>query len=335
MTRRTLAAAAAAAALTFTSLPARLAATPAQDTTSIVTIQVENDAVSTQSGTSDRYYTAGQRLGFTSGTDAVPAFLERAGRAVWGDGVQRISLDLTQSIFTPRNTQTYNPSPQDRPYAAVLGLTGALIHDTDTRRTVLSVELGVLGPLAQGKEVQNGFHSLIGDTGNKGWATQLRNEPILQITPERTWRVPLGEAGPVSFDMLPSLTVGVGNLRDYVQGGLVFRVGQGLGSDFGVSRIRPGIGGTDAYTPTQPFAWYVFAGGDVQAVAVDITLNGNTVASGRHAAPKWDVGEFTAGAAVMLYGVRVSYAQTLQTQEFRTQKSGLFSFGSLTASVRF
>ncbi len=310
-------------------------ATPQQDPASIVTLQVENDAVSTLKGTSDQYYTSGLRLGYVSPTDAVPGFLESFGHAVWGDGVQRVSLNLSQSLFTPRDTQAHNPSREDRPYAGILALTGQLIHDTDTARSVLSVEAGVVGPAALGKEVQNGFHSIIGDTGNNGWSHQLHNEPIVEITPERTWRVPLGDVGPVSFDALPSVTVGVGNLRDYAQAGLLFRFGQGLDSDFGVSRIQPGISGTDAYTPTQPLAWYFFAGADAQAVGLDLTLNGNTYSSSRHVAPKWDVGEFEAGLAVMLYGVRVTYSQVWQTQEFRTQKAGLFSFGSLAASVRF
>ncbi|MEJ1976278.1 MAG: lipid A deacylase LpxR family protein [Acetobacteraceae bacterium] len=215
------------------------------------------------------------------------------------------------------------------------GVTGSLIHDTDDARTVLSLEIGALGPIAQGKEVQNGFHDIIGDTPNQGWATQLRDEPIFEITPSRTWRLPLGEVSGVAFDALPSITVGVGNLRNYVQAGGVVRVGQGLNSDFGVARIQPGISGTDAFTPTQPFVWYVFAGADGQAVGTDITLNGNTFPNGRHASPKWDVGEIEAGAAVIYHGVRVTYSQTWQTQEFRTQKSGLFNFGSLAVSVRF
>ena len=310
-------------------------AAPQQDTASIVTLQVENDAVSTLHGTSDQYYTSGLRLGYVSPTTAVPGPLDRLGHGLWGDGVQRVSLNLSQSLFTPRNTQTYNPAERDRPYAAVLAVTGQLIHDTDTARTVVSVSLGALGPIAQGKEVQNGFHSIIGDTGNQGWATQLRDEPVFQITPERTWRIKLASAGPVDFDTLPSVTVGVGNLRSYVQAGVVFRMGQGLDSDFGVSRIQPGISGTDAYTPTRPIAWYVFAGADGQAVGQDITLNGNTFPGGRSVPPKWDVGELELGAAIMLYGVRVTYTQTWQTQEFRTQKAGLFNFGSVAASVRF
>ena len=329
------------AATSLLSLPA-LAATPQQDTANIVTVQVENDAVSTLRGTSDQYYTSGLRLGWTSGTDEVPSFLQTAANEVWGDGVQRVSLDLTQSIFTPRDTQSYNPPLNDRPYAAVLGLTGSIIHDTGDARTVLATELGIVGPGAGGKTIQNGFHSIIGDTSNKGWGTGLKNEPIFEITPQRVWRIPLGSVAvpytggaELAFDALPTAQLGFGLLRNYLLGGVVFRMGQGLDSDYGVSRIQPGLSGTDAYTPTRPFVWYVFAGADGQAVGTDVTLDGINFRSSRHVATKWVVGELEAGAALILYGVRVTYSQTWQTQEFRTAKAGLFNFGSLTASVRF
>ena len=321
-------------ALSLLAAPA-IAAPPQQDTASIVTVQVENDAVSTFHGTSDQYYTSGLRLGFTSGTDAVPDFLSEAANQVWGDGVQRVSLDLTQSLFTPRNTQLTNPLRNDRPYAGVLGLTGQLIHDQDDKRTVLGLFLGIVGPGAGGKAIQNGFHSIIGDTPNRGWGTGLKNEGLFEITPQRTWRIPLGEVQGVSFDALPTVQVGFGLLRNYALGGVVFRFGQGLDSDYGVSRIQPGLSGTDAYTPTRPFVWYFFAGANGQAVGTDVTLDGNNFRSSRHVATKWDVGELTAGAAVIYEGVRITYSQTWQTQEFRTAKSGLFNFGSLAASVRF
>ena len=258
--------------------------------------------MSTLRGTSDQYYTSGLRLGWTSGTDAVPRSLQTAANQVWGDGVQRVSLDLTQSIFTPRNTQSYNPPLNDRPYAGVLGLTGSIIHDTGDARTVLSLFGGIVGPGAGGKTIQNGFHNIIGDTPNKGWGTGLKNEALFEITEQRTWRIPLGDAAGVSFDALPTVQVGVGLLRNYALGGVVFRLGQGLDSDYGVSRIQPGMSGTDAYTPTQPFVWYVFAGADGQAVGTDVTLNGNNFRSSRHVGTKWDVGELEAGAAVIYQG---------------------------------
>jgi hypothetical protein len=317
------------------TLPAMAA--PLQDPNSIVTLQVENDAVSTLKGTSDQYYTSGLRLGWTSGTTQVPAALQSLANGLWGDGVQRVSLDLTQQIFTPRNTQTYNPSRQDHPYSAILGVTGTLIHDRDDSRTTLSVMMGIVGPGAGGKLVQNGFHNIIGDTPNNGWGTQLRNEPLFEITPSRTWRLPIGQYQGVAFDALPNVTAGFGLVRNYVQAGVTFRMGQGLDSDFGAPRIagQGGVEGLDAYTPTRPFVWYVFAGADGQAVGTDVTLTGNNFQSSRSVATKWDVGEMELGAAMIYHGVRISYTQVWQTQQFRTAKSGLFNFGSLAASVRF
>ena len=314
---------------------ASASATPQQDTAQIVTVQVENDAVSTLQGTSDQYYTSGLRVGWTSGTNQVPEALETASNSLWGDGVQRISLSLSQSLFTPRNTQLSNPPLSDRPYAGVLGLTGSLIHDMDYSRTVVSVFLGVIGPAALGEEVQNGFHNIIGDTPNRGWSTQIHNEGLFEITPERTWRFPFASYQGVSADVLPSVTAGVGLLRNYAQAGLIVRAGQGLDSDYGVARIQPGITGTDAYTPTRPFVWYVFGGADAQAVASDVTLDGDNFESSRHVQKKWDVGELELGAALIYRGVRLTYSQTWQTQEFHGQKGGLFNFGSVAASVRF
>ena len=325
-----------AAALAAMAVAGSARAEPPADPHAIYTFQVENDAVSTLAGTSDQYYTSGLRLGYTSGTDGVPNWLAGVGQAVWGDGVQRVAIDLSQSLFTPRNTQVVVPNPNDRPYAGYLSLNGSLIHDTDTVRSTVMVSLGVVGPSALGRQVQNGFHNIIGDTPNKGWHYQLQDEPALEVLGEKTLRVPLTHLGSFEVDALPSITAGVGTVRDYAQAGFTFRVGQGLDSDFGTPRIRPGLSGGDAYTPTQPFVWYVFAGADGQAIARDVFLDGSTFRNNSlHVTKKPLLGEMEAGLAVMLYGVRLTYTQTWQTQSFNGQKAGLFNFGSFAASVRF
>lgn len=321
-------------ALLLASMPAR--AEPPQDPASIFTLQIENDAASTFKGTSDQYYTSGLRLGYTSGTNAVPDFLAGIGHAVWGDGMQRVSFDISQSIFTPRNTQLVRPDPRDRPYAGYLNATLGLLQDTDNTRSVLELSLGVVGPSALGRNVQNGFHDIIGDTPNRGWHSQLQDEPAVGVLAERTWRLPITQFSGLETDALPSLTAGVGTVRDYVQAGVSFRLGQGLGSDFGTPRIRPGMSGSDAYTPTRPFAWYVFAGADGQGIARDVFLDGNTFRSHSPSVTKRPyLGELEAGLAAMFYGVRVTYTQTWQTESFTRQKSGLFNFGSLALSARF
>jgi hypothetical protein len=305
------------------------------DQASIWSFQVENDAVSTLKGTSDQYYTSGLRIGWTSGADAVP-FIADVGHDLWDEGTTRLSLDISQSLFTPRNTQINPPNPQDRPYAGILIATAGLVHDNAFMRDLVSVSLGDIGPGALGREVQNGFHSIIGDTPNRGWDHQLDDQPAFQLLGQRSWRVALTTVGPIEYDAVPSATLAGGDIRDYVQAGGVLRFGQGLASDFGTPRIEPGLNGTDAYTNVRPLAWYGFAGVDGQAVGYDVTLDGSTFRThSLHVSRIWDVGEMVAGAAVMWHGLRLTYTQTWQTQEFRGAKSGLFNFGSLAVSAKF
>ena len=305
------------------------------DTTGpIFTLQDENASLSSAKLT-DRYYVNGVRLGYTSGTDSVPDFLTGVGRAVWGDGTQRFSFDLTQQMFTSANTAVAQPPPGDRPYAGVLLGNFSLLQDVPDSRSMLTLGVGVIGPWAQGEQVQNGFHDLIGQSHTHGWNSQLHNEPAAEITSARTWRLSTGTLGGLETDALPDLAVGLGNVRIYAQTGAVFRIGQGLESDYGVARVLPGPTGGDAFAPTRPLAWYVFAGADGQGVAHDVTLNGNDFRDSASVKLQPFVGEFEAGLAVMALGARLTYTHVLQTQQFQHQKGGLHQLGSLALSIRF
>jgi lipid A 3-O-deacylase len=307
-------------------------ADPLADPNHTITIQLEND--STRPG-SDNYYTSGERIAYTSPTGLVPGPLAAFGHLLLGDGQQRFALELSQNIYTPLDDKVANPPLNDRPYAAVLMGTISLIQDTDTTRTALALGLGVIGPDALGKQVQNGFHDLIGQGSIGGWGTQIGNQPVIQLTADRTWRMPLGGMGGLETDVLPEVTAGAGTFRIYGQAGATLRLGQGLQSDFGAPRIRPGLTGTDAYAQTQPFAWYVFAGVDGQAVAWDETLDGLPFAASRHVTRNPFVGEAQFGFTLMAWGARFTAMQVLQSNEFAHQGNGLFQFSSASISIKF
>jgi lipid A 3-O-deacylase len=307
---------------------------PPTDSASIWTLQDENASISTEKLT-DRYYTNGLRLGWTSGTNAVPDALERLGQSLWGDGQRRISFDLTQQIYTPAATAARVPPPGDRPYAGLLLGNFGLMQDTDNRRTTVGFSLGMLGPAAGGRQVQNGFHDLIGQAHTNGWDTQLKNEPVFQFISQGTWRLNTGSIGALETQALPDLTVGAGTLRVYAQTGVTLRIGQGLDADFGVARLRPGQTGGDAFVRTRDFGWYIFAGVDGRGVAHDVTLDGNTWVASNGVKHEPFVGELQGGFAVLAFGTRLTYTQVVQTAEFRHQKGGLHQFGSLALSVRF
>jgi hypothetical protein len=306
------------------------------DTVSIWTLQDENAAVTTAELT-DRYYTNGLRLGWTSPENAAPGFLEDFGKLLWGEGRMRVAFDLTQQIYTPDddNDPSGYPPLTDRPFAGVLMGTGSLIHDGANARSVFSVGLGVVGPAALAQSVQNNFHNWIDQYHTSGWSTQLHDEPLLEITSQRTWRLPVATVGGLDTDALPEITAAAGNLRIYAQTGVTLRIGQGLDSDYGTARMLPGLTGTDVFRPTRPFAWYVFVGADGQGVARDLTLQGNTWQDSRSVKIKNAVAEFQGGLALMAYGARATFTDVAQTQEFKHQKGGLHQFGSLALSVRF
>jgi lipid A 3-O-deacylase len=308
------------------------AAQPAEDPDHTITIQLENDSIPRGS---DKYYTSGERLGYTSPTDQLPGPLSALGHTLLGEGQQRFAFDLSQYIFTPFNTNAQNPPLNDRPYAGILMGTVSLIQDTVASRTALAVGLGVIGPEALARDVQNGFHDLIHDSEANGWHSQGHNQPVIELTAERTWRVDLVAAKGIEADALPSVTLGAGTFRIYSQAGVQFRFGQGLRSDYGAPRMRPGLTGTDAYVATLPFAWYVFAGVDGQAVAWDETLDGEPFVSSRHVSGLPLVGEFQAGIALMFRGVRLTVTHVLRSNEFRGQTDGTFQFTSGALSVKF
>ena len=321
-----------AAALVLPSVSAQAQA-PA-DSASIWTLQDENASISAGTPT-DRLYVNGLRLGWTSPTSAVPDFLATLGRTLWGSGQQRVAVDLAQQIYTPIDTSSIVPNPRDRPYAGVLLGNFSLLSDTSDTRSVLTLSLGVVGPGSGAQQLQNGFHDLIGQDHTRGWGSQIQNTPAINVLHERIWRLPLGTVAGLETDALPSLTIGLGDLRDYLQTGVTFRFGQGLNSDFGVPRLRPGLSGGDAFMPTRPFAWYVFAGADGQAVGYDLLLQSSPFRSGPHVSTVWDVAEMQGGFAVMAYGMRLTFAYVLRTQEFQGQSGGLHQFGSAAISFRF
>jgi lipid A 3-O-deacylase len=314
---------------------------PPADDGSIYTVRIENDTVAN----TDRYYSSGVQLGWTGPTGYLPGFVADAGHWMFGAGQQRISIDLSQSIFTPSDTQAYRAPSDDRPYAATLLVTGQLIQDDEYSRTKIGTQLGFLGPDALGEQVQNGFHTLIGDKENNGWRYELDNRPVVNLFVDKTYRVPLvtlplslpyaGTSG-IGIDMLPDVTGFLGTERIYGEAGATFRVGQGLDTDYGVARILPGMSGGDAYSQNPDLTWYAFGGFDGQAVAYDTTLDGNSFSnSGPHVNAKPLVAEFEAGLAVIIHGVKISYTQVWQTHEFDTQQGGMFEYGSLAVSARF
>jgi hypothetical protein len=315
----------------------------------VISAQVENDFFA-PAFNDDSDYTNGLRFSLVTpfSNDCLGLGRPARGLAHWlapADTIlttETVGYSLGQSLFTPKNTRTEELVVDDRPYAAWLYLGvgyqatyeragGGAIQDT------LQLEAGVVGPAALGEQTQNTWHEIIGADKAEGWHNQLHNEPGLNLSFERKWRSAAAMPFPGSSlftDIVPFAHATVGNVLTYAGAGATVRLGQGLNSDFGPPRIRPGLPGSVEFRSDQGFAWYLFAGAEGQLVAHNIFLDGNTFRDSHSVDRKPLVGDLQAGLALIYESWRLTFTHVARTTEFEERK-GTDHFGAITLSVRF
>ena len=233
------------------------------------------------------------------------------------------------------------PDPDDRPYAGWLNVGVALqtIHrqgEEPIRMDTMEISLGVVGPWALGRELQNNFHDVIGQDESEGWDHQLKNEPALQLTYERRWRTGSWDIVPglgLETDFVPYAGFGLGNVMIYGSAGGIVRMGEDLHKDFGPPRARPALPGSDTFNDSG-VSWYFFAGLEGQAVGHNIFLDGNTFRDGPNVERYPWVAEGQAGLAIFVGNVRIAYTHVLKSPEFE-ERDRWQEYGSLSLGFSF
>lgn len=314
----------------------------------IITFQVENDFFS-RWAKSDRDYTNGFRLGWLSTPTSMPEWLtgittvptlfgERKADSV----VRRWGISIGQNLYTPEDTSLRSLNPSDRPYAGWLYVGFALqytsvVDNQPVRLDTLQLDIGLVGPAAGGRFVQNNFHTLIGADKARGWSNQLHNEPTVNLTFERRWRVgrldlslPLG----LESDVIPRIGLAVGNVATYAAVGGILRIGNDLRNDFGPPRARPAMPGSETFTSHDGFGWYFFVGVDGQAHARNIFLDGNTFQDSPDVDRRPFVLDLQAGVALLFRNMRVSFTHVVRSPEF-SERERWQQFGSISVAFRY
>jgi len=309
-------------------------ATPPESERPAFTILFENDIISN----TDRDYTNGVQLAYTTGPhDALGWVVDTARFLPFfaSTGEVRTSYALGQNMYTPKDTQLLNPPLTERPYAGFLYGAIGLMEDNGRRLDQLQLQLGVIGPLSLAKEAQIWAHGLVHDPKPQGWATQLRNEPAVELIYERSYKlIPPQSVFGLYVDLEPHIGGAVGNVYDYANAGAMMRFGFNLPGGYGPMRIEPGLPGSNFFEPTGGFSAYVFAGVDGRALARNIFLDGNTWQTSRSVVKKNLVGDLTIGAAVIFRHVRLAFTHVYRTKEYSTQTSP-DQFGAVSLSFRF
>lgn len=306
----------------------------------VVSFTTENDFFG---GGTDRNYSNGVRIERVSAADDVHPALEWVANRIPYLDLSRFDLRqgfaLSHAIYTPEDISRAIPDPTDRPYAAWLHISATVVATDEDTQDTLQVNLGMVGPAANGEFVQNNWHSIIGIDQAQGWDTQLKDEPGIEIVAQRMKLLGGTGKGVLPFgleaDFGAHLGGAVGNVRTYANTGMTARIGFDLEGNFAPPRIRPALAGAGDFIPgteEDPFGGYFFIGVDGRAVARDMFLDGNLWRDSPRVTDRRNfVGDLQAGIAVHYRDVQVAFTFVNRSEQFVAQ-DGPQRFGAVSVS---
>lgn len=158
----------------------------------------------------DRYYTNGLRIDIS-------------------DNATGFGYFIAQNIYTPESITIPDAQLNDRPYSGWLsvGITDQYMPDPSTIQ-MWELSIGTIGKWSFAKEVQTEFHRIKNLDKPQGWDNQIRNEYTLQCKcGQRNELLKSPTLGNQSLDFINGwfgYSVMVGNVMDYVEGELLWRI---------------------------------------------------------------------------------------------------------------
>lgn len=233
----------------------------------------------------------------------------------------KYGLSIEHIGFTPDNIKSTEIQYDDRPFAASIMLKSFIIS-TDTiqkSRFVSSLNLGIIGPGAFGKEMQVAIHKATGNTIPGGWQNQIKNDVVINY--ELNYEKQLLRYTNL-FSLNASSNAKIGTLFTNASLGLNATIGI-INSPFTSLKHQ------------NKFELYFFSQAIVSIIGYDATLQGGLFNS-KSPYTINSIERFTAqnhyGIIMQTKKMYFEYFQTLQTREYEIGKS--YKWGGIKIGFR-
>lgn len=303
-----------------------------------ITILWENDFLNFMK--SDRYYTNGARIGWTS---KEYDYFNEDNSMSWAKNVSitsynkhhltRFHLSINQEMYTPA---THGPGigKNDHPYGGFLYLNTGIFNRTANMQEHIGIKLGVVGSYSLAGQLQTYLHSSSGQLIFSEWdKSQLANEFIFNPYYQWTGRAYLFKTKGISMDFLGTFDMALGNADTHFGTYGTLRLGHNLDNDFGMPKMNL----EQDYAPvhSDKFSIYIFAGGGAKVTLHNIFVQGNSKESNfgyNINLLRWEV---STGLVMSFYGVRMGYIWTYYTKDYIEQPYDHHAVGALLVEFSF
>ena len=300
---------------------------------SMMNISIENDVNSIGGAGTDHDYTQGLKISYTKTVDKNPEWA-----TLFTDETTQTNLGfgISQKLFTPNGIEFSNLIADDRPYAAWLALETFYHFLNEDSSHLIALSVGIIGPEAAGKNIQNWYHKATNYKLAEGWHHQLATEPTLELSYQQRLRFFEFNRGPENkvFDTMAIYGGNVGNV--FIDGyiGAMTRLGYSLPNDLGPTRPSM-LSGERFITKDEKnenkFYFYTFAGARIIGVGRNIFLDGNTFKSSHRVKKKPVVVENEMGVSANYKKMNFTWRFVTLTPEFE-ERSEYHNFASISIS---
>jgi lipid A 3-O-deacylase len=222
----------------------------------------------------------------------------------------KYGLAIEHNAYTPNEIDQYGIQYGDRPYAGVLLLKTFLIAGNYAKKQRISVilSLGIIGPAAGGKQMQQTIHHWINYIQPQGWHNQIQNDLVLNYQVNGEKEIFRSEN---HFSVSAFGSARLGTLSDKLSGGFTAMAG-----NFKSPFLQPGL-------IKSAFQWYVYDQLLGNVVGYDATLQGGMLNhTSVYTIPESGISRLTLqnkfGVVLLFRSLYLEYYRTGLTEEFKT-----------------
>jgi len=243
---------------------------------------------------------------------------------------------LSQIILTPEDTTISTPQYDDVPYTGYLALGLYLFEWDDNNFVEYRVDLGVVGPDSGAQQMQNTFHSLLGNEHAKGWDTQLGTKYTINALYRRgyiSWESSSSDS--LSMDWFNHAGLQLGTFEIDAFAGTMFRIGDNYIQTFNVHYpyLREEAGLLEVDKKCKGFGWSLSTGINGSALGYSHIVD-QAQKEGYDISHRTFAASLYLGAELYYNAHKLAYFYQSQTP-YTHQQDSADIFGSFVYSYRF